>query len=207
MTKMPRNPRSRRRNSPGRFFLSAVLIAVAIFLVVKFVQGWRPWPAAHRQAAAPLPATAAMPDTAGSLKGFQLLLRRDGCNGECPYYALMYRAGTLQYVGVRGVSKRGKVSERIPVDEQRSLLALVDHSNFFALHDSYDLASPGCASSRADAPSFTVGVTLNGETKIIKVNEACTNVPLALRRLADGIDRTTHSARWTGVATPAAATR
>ncbi len=195
-----------RRRSSGRFFLTALMVAVIIFLGVKLIEGWRPWQVPPHSPA-PSNATAAIAESADNLQGFEVFLRRGGCNGGCPYYALMYKKGTLEYVGVRGVKKQGKVTRAFPEFEQRKLLALVEQAAFFTLGKSYQLASAGCRSTRTDAPTFTVGVTLNGQTKIVKVNEACRNVPSKLRKLAQGIDRLTNSSHWTGVTSaPAGAT-
>lgn len=194
---MTRSPR--RRRSSSRFFATAVALAVVIFIAVKLIQGFlhRPQPPATKPASAG--ATAAIAEASDSLQGFQVFLKRGGCNGGCPYYALMYKDGSLKYVGVRGVKKQGTVTEPLSRDEQRQLLSAVQKAAFFALGSSYGLTSPGCRAQRTDAPTFTVGVTLNGQTKIVTANEACRNVPAQLRQLARGIDQATHSAQWTGV--------
>lgn len=189
----------RRRTSSGRFFWTALIAAVVIFLMVKLTEGWRPWATSPKPTPTPSSATAAIAEAADSLKGLQVFLKRGGCNGGCPYYALMYKKGTLKYVGVHDVKKQGVVTEPFLRDEQRALLKQVQDAAFFNLGKSYDLKSPACKAKRIDAPTFTVGVTLNGQTKVVKVNEACTNVPSVLRRLARGIDETTHSAQWTGI--------
>lgn len=194
---MKRSPQ--RRKSSSRFFLTALVIAALIFAAVKLTEGWIQ--GRHRQAsrAAPFSATSAIAESSDSLKGFQVFLKRGGCNGGCPYYALMYKDGTLKYVGVRGVKKQGTVTEPFSHREQQQLLAEVQQAAFFALADSYELPNPGCKATRTDAPVFTVGVTLNGQTKVVTANEACTNVPSRLRRLARNVDEVTHSEQWTGV--------
>jgi len=187
----------RRRSSPARFFLTALAIAVVIFFIVSWIQRWQ---GSHQQprTSTASSATAAIAESQDNLQGFQIFLRRDGCNGGCPYYALMYKKGQLQYVGVRGVKKRGKLTVPVSRPEQKQLLKLVENAAFFNLGNSYQLSDAGCGSTRTDAPKFTVGVTLNGQTKIVKANEACANIPHALRKLAAGIDRVTHSVQWTG---------
>lgn len=203
---MRRNPQ--RRRSSNRFFITALALAVVIFVVVKLVQGWLQRPQRETPRAAASSATAALAAASDSLQGFQVFLKRGGCNGGCPYYALMYKGGNLKYVGVRGVRKQGTVTEPLSRDEQRQLLSVVQKAAFFALGNSYGLTSPGCEAARTDAPTFTVGVTLNGQTKIVNANEACRNVPSQLRQLAQGIDQATHSAQWTGVVqAPIAASR
>ncbi|MGH8270979.1 MAG: hypothetical protein ACRESG_01475, partial [Gammaproteobacteria bacterium] len=116
------------------------------------------------------------------------------------YYALSAKQNSLEYVGVRGVKKRGDVKVPLTAERKRELLKLVRKASFFALADSYDLTDANCKRQRANAPGFTVGVKLNGETKIVRVNEACSNVPPRLIALARGIDRVSDSAQWTGVA-------
>jgi len=196
MRESPRYRRRRRRSS-ARFFVTALVIAVLIFVAVKWIESWqhRHEQAQHKPASS---ATAAIAESQDSLQGFQVFLRRNGCNGGCPYYAVMYKEGKLQYVGVHGVKKRGKVTIPVPMRQRKQLLKLVQNAAFFNMGNSYQLADPACGSTRTDAPKFTVGVTLNGQTKVVKANEACTNVPGPLRKLAAGIDRVTHSDQWTG---------
>lgn len=179
-----------------RFFLTALAIAVVIFAVAEIIQH-QPWKGGGGQRV-PVTATAVMPVPADELAGFQVFLRRGGCGGDCPYYALDVGGGKLQYVGVRGVARQGTIS--VPVDEGllRRLLKRVEQASFFSLADSYDLADPDCRATRTDSPDFTVGVTLDGDTKIIKANIGCANVPKRLTELAAAIDRLTNSARWTG---------
>jgi Domain of unknown function (DUF6438) len=190
----------RRRQGPARFFLTALAIAILIFAVVEIIQH-QPWKSGGTRRA-PASATQLLPIPADELAGFQLFLRRGGCNGDCPYYALEIENGKLQYVGVHGVAKQGKLTVTVGEEESRTLLGLVEQASFFSLADSYDLADPGCKATRTDAADFTVGVTLNGQTKVIKANEGCTDVPKKLIELADGIDRVTGSAQWTGIGNP-----
>lgn len=187
-----------RRRSSSRFFVTALVLAVFIFAVVKVTESWLHRSRGPTSRAPSASATAAIAETTDSLHGFQVFLKRGGCNGGCPYYALMYKDGRLKYVGVRGVKKQGTVTEPLSRYEQRELLSAVEKAAFFALGDSYDLRSPGCDAVRTDAPTYTVGVTLNAQTKIVATNEACRNVPPQLRQLARNIDAVTHSAQWTG---------
>lgn len=194
-----RSPRfRRRRQSPTRFFLTALAIAVVIFAVAEVVQH-PPWKGGGGRGRAPASATAALPVTADELGGFQVFLRRGGCGGGCPYYALDVGGGKLQYVGVRDVARQGTVTVPAGEDLSRRLLKEVEQASFFSLADSYDLTDSGCEAARTDAPNFTLGVTLNGETKVVKANMGCTNVPKSLTELAAAIDRLTDSAQWTDV--------
>lgn len=194
---MPR--RTRRRPSNARFLISALLIAVVIFVVIKVVQNSthsRP-PAQHQEATSS--ATAAISAASDSLKGFEVVLWRQGCSAGCPDYALHYADGKLQYTGIRDVSKKGNLSIDFDSYHQHQLLKLVERAAFFGLGGNYTLQSRKCHPSRSDAAVYVVGVKLNGETKKIKVNEGCTNVPSQLTRLARGIDKLTRSSRWTGI--------
>lgn len=177
------------------------MIAVLIFVVAEIVQ-LHPW-SRHGGGLAPASSSAALPVTADDLAGFQVFLRRQGCNGGCPYYALKAGGRTLQYIGVRDVVKRGKFAAPLAKEQLRRLLELVEKASFFSLNESYDLGSGKCRAARADAPTFTVGVTLNGQTKVVTANEGCADVPKQLTELAAGIDRITESSRWTGVAAAA----
>lgn len=190
-----RRPR-RRRQSPTRFFLTALAIAIVIFAIAEIIQH-QPWKGTARQRT-PVTATAVMPVPTNELAGFEVFLRRGGCGGDCPYYALDIGEGKLQYVGVRDVARQGTVT--VPADEElsRQLLKQIEQASFFSLADSYDLTDPGCHASRTDAPNFTVGVTLNGDTKVVKASMGCTDVPERLTELAAAIDRLTNSVQWTG---------
>lgn len=198
---------SRRSLSGWRLFVSAlglaVLIVVLVVLGTKFLAG----PGADRTAAdktiASSSVTELMPTSAESLANFQLFMSRCKQAPDCPYYALNVKGNTLEYVGVRNVAKRGEKRQALSSDRKRKLLKLVKKSGFFALADHYDLSSPGCKAARMDAPTLTIGVTLNGETKVVKVNQACANVPKQLTDLAHGIDRISRSGRWTGAGTSA----
>lgn len=196
--KRPDKP-GRRRNGTGRFFVVAVLIAVAIFAAIKIVQmELRPRAPANRQPT-PSNATAAIAAASDSLKGFEVVLWRQGCAAGCPDYALHYSSGKLQYTGVRNVRKQGNLTTDFDRYHQDQLLQLVEQASFFGLADDYTLDSKKCHPSRADAPVYVVGVTLNGDTRKVKVNEGCTNVPPKLSRLARGFDKLAQSERWTGI--------
>ncbi len=206
---MNQSNRPHRRKSPstGRFFVTAVLIAVAIFVVINIVEmEIRPHAPANRQAATPS-ATAAIAAASDSLKGFQVVLWRKGCAEGCPDYALHYAAGKLHYTGIRGVAKRGNLSVDFDSYHQHRLLKLVEQAAFFSLGNDYSLENKACHPNRTDAPVYIVGVTLNRQTKKIMVNEGCTNVPPRLSKLARNIDTLARSKRWTGIINaPAGAT-
>lgn len=190
---------SRRRSSTGRFLVLAVLIAVVIFVVVEFVPILLRSHSAPHQQATSSSATAAMAAASDSLQGFEVVLWRQGCAAGCPDYALHYSAGKLQYTGIRDVVKKGNLSVDFDTYHQQQLLKLVEQAAFFGLGNDYTLQSKKCHPNRSDAAIYVVGVTLNGETKKVKVNEGCTNVPPQLGQLAGGIDKLTQSTRWTGI--------
>lgn len=202
------NPhRPRRRGSTGRFFVTAVLIAVAIFVVVKLVQTEFQHRGGATKQAAPSNTTAAIAAASDSLQGFEVVLWRQGCAAGCPDYALHYADGKLQYTGIRNVSTKGNLSVDFDRYHQHQLLKLVEQAAFFGLGDDYTLKSKNCHPGQADAPVYVVGVTLNGETRKIRVNEGCTNIPAKLSELARGIDKLAKSEQWTGVINaPASAT-
>jgi hypothetical protein len=194
---IPRRPR--RRRSTRRFFVLAVLIAVTIFAVIEVIQfRLRSHPVPKRQTMA-FSATAAIAAASDSLQGFEVVLWRQGCVAGCPDYALHYAAGKLQYTGIRNVAKTGNMSVNFDTYQQHQLLGLIEQASFFGLGDDYTLKSEKCHPSRLGAAVYVVGVTLNGATKKVKVNERCSNVPLQMSQLARGIDKLTNSKRWTGV--------
>lgn len=182
--------------------MSALGIAVVVVIVVIVVEQFFNGPGVRVKTADKSAATSSvtqlMPTTAESLAGFALFMSRCKHTPDCPYYALSIKGETLKYVGVRNVAERGAIQQPLTSQRKRQFLKLVQKARFFTLHGTYDLSSPACKPRDVDAPTFTVGVTLNGETKVIQVNEACTNVPSRLTDLARGIDRISHSARWTG---------
>lgn len=198
--KPDRTPRrTPRRHSNARFFITALLIAIAIFVIIKLVQNGmrsRP-PAQHQQVTSS--ATAAISAASDSLKGFEVVLWRKGCTAGCPDYALHYADGKLQYTGIRDVRKKGNLSVDFDSYHQHQLLKLVERATFFGVGDNYTLKSRKCHPTRTDAAVYVVGVKLNGETKKVKVNEGCTNIPPQLTRLARGIDKLARSSRWTGI--------
>lgn len=177
--------------------------AVAIVALIYVVKGvfFNAGSASSEQAAgrAHSSVTALMPTTTESLAGFELFLSRCKNTPQCPYYALSLKGDSLMYVGVRDVMRQGKLTETVAQERKRKLLTLVREAGFFALDNSYGLEDPGCNAKSMDAATFKVGVTLNGQTKIVNVNMGCTNVPPQLVSLAQGIDRVVQSAHWTGV--------
>lgn len=202
-----RPPRKRLPRSGSRFFLLAVLLAVAIFVVIELIQyGLRPRPKTT-PSRTPASTTAVIASASDSLKGFEVVLWRQGCAAGCPDYALHYAKGKLQYTGISGVTQRGNLSVDFDGYHQQKLLELVEKSAFFSLKDDYSLKSKDCHPEKVGASKYVLGVTLNGQTKKITVNVGCTNVPAKLTRLADGIDKLARSNRWTGIGkSPAAAT-
>ncbi len=177
----------------------ALVIAVVIFVAVELIQfGLRSHPKTT-PSKSPESATAAIASASDSLKGFEVVLWRQGCTAGCPDYALHYAKGKLHYTGISGVRQTGNLSVGFDGYHQQQLLDLVEKSAFFSLKDDYSLKSKNCHPSRLGAPKYVVGVTLNGQTKKINVNEGCTNVPPKLTRLAEGIDKLARSNRWTGI--------
>jgi hypothetical protein len=176
----------------------AVVVVIAVIVAEHFFPGPRVRGTTSNHRAAASSVTELMPTTAESLSGFALFMSRCKRTPDCPYYALSVKDKTLKYVGVRNVARQGTVQQPLTSQRKRQFLKLVQKARFFALNDSYDLSSPECKARDMDAPTFTIGVTLNGETKVIQVNKACANVPSRLTDLARGIDRVSHSARWTG---------
>lgn len=204
--------RSPRRPSwthgPG-FLVVAAVIAVAIFAITKFVQ-YELHPRrspTQQKTQAPETATAAIASAGDSLKGFEVVLWRQGCASGCPDYALHYAKGKLHYTGISGVERRGNLSVDFDKPRQEMLLRLVEKSSFFTLGNDYSLKNQKCRPSKVGAAKYIVGVTLNGQTKKVSVNEGCTNIPGKLSGLANGIDKLAQSSRWTGIgAVPAATT-
>ncbi|MGH8160542.1 MAG: DUF6438 domain-containing protein [Gammaproteobacteria bacterium] len=193
--------RGRRGRKGANFFFTALLVAIVIFVIVMVVKKYVT-PAGAPETAhnrAPATVTSAMPNPARSLAGFSLVLIRCRHSEGCPYYDLHIQADKLAYSGVRGVAKQGNLQVPLSKARKRKLLDLVQKARFFSLGDSYELSNPHCRATRTDAPTLTVGVTLNGVTKIVRANQACVNVPARLIALADGIDRVTRSVQWTGV--------
>lgn len=189
----------RRRVGSLHFFLIALASAVAIFALIQIGEHWFTGTGSRVKQQAPSSVTAALAAVSDNLAGFKLFLRRGGCNDHCPYYALMIQKNQVQYVGVNNVRRQGTVKTRLPDTARQALLVLVQQASFFSLGNRYALKNPACRPQGIDKPSFTVGVTLNGETKVVSVNTACTDVPPVLIKLAKGIDRVVHSSRWTGI--------
>ena len=198
MNSNPRPPHKRLPRSGGRFFLLALVIAVAIFVAIKVIQfGLHPHPKTTPPKG-PVSATAEVASASDSLKGFEVVLWRQGCAAGCPDYALHYAKGKLHYTGISDVTQKGNLSVDFDGYHQQRLLDLVEKAAFFSLKDDYSLKSKDCHPSRIGASKYVLGVTLNGQTKKISVNEGCTNVPPKLTQLAEGIDKLTRSKRWIG---------
>ncbi len=185
--------------SGSRFFLLALVIAVVIFVAIELIQfGLRSHPKTT-PSKTPESATAAIASSSDSLKGFEVVFWRQGCATGCPDYALHYAKGKLQYTGIRNVKQKGNLTVGFDGYHQQKLLDMVEKAAFFSLKDDYTLKSKNCHPGKIGESKYVLGVTLNGQTKKISVNEGCTNVPSKLTQLADGIDKLTRSNRWTGV--------
>lgn len=185
--------------SGGRFFLLALVIAVVIFAAIKLVPLTFHSHPKTTTSKSPVSTTAAIASASDSLKGFEVVLWRQGCPSGCPDYALHYAKGKLHYTGISGVKQKGNLSVEFDGYHQQQLLDLVEKAAFFSLKDDYTLKSKNCHPGKIGAPKYVLGVTLNGQTKKVSVNESCTNVPSSLTQLVDGIDKLTRSDRWTGI--------
>lgn len=211
MRPMAQDPEHRRRGlrlSGGRFFITAVLVAVVIFAVVEAIQyEFRSHPAAQ-SSKTPVNATAAIASASDSLQGFEVVLWHKGCSAGCPDYALHYKDGLLHYTGIREVAKKGNVSTSFDRYHQMKLLELVQKARFFDLGDDYTLKSSKCHPGKVGAAKYVLGVTLNGQTRKITVNEGCTNIPPKLTHLMQGFDKLADADRWVLASrqAPAAAT-
>lgn len=133
---------------------------------------------------------------AGGAEGapaFELSLTRDPCFGTCPAYTVRVDgAGRVSWQGVRFVQKEGAASARVDAATVARLRAAVRAANVFALKDEY-LAMPV-----SDLPYSKIEVRDGARRKTIRAYAGDPNLPAALVKLAERIDRELGTRRWIG---------
>lgn len=192
--------RAATRKSRSGLFWKALGGAIAILIIVEVItflhrRPRKPNPVQHASVAA----TQSLPTSVDRLAGFQLFFHREGCKATCPQYAILAKGdGSLQYVGVRNVTKRGTVHGTITKRQLNALLKQVESVSFFQIKPRYSLASHACKAKELHAPVFVIAVQLNGVQHKVRVNTGCSNVPPKLKQMASHIDQIVMTSRWTG---------
>lgn len=84
------------------------------------------------------------------------------CFGQCPVFKLtVYTSGLVDYEGIAFVEKEGKFSKQLSEATVDSITTLFLDANFFDFEDEY-------TSPIMDFPTYYIGFTYDGKSKIVK---------------------------------------
>jgi len=144
-------------------------------------------------AAAPAaPARLADPSRPAPPDGFEVRLRRSGCYGRCPVYAVVLHGdGTVDYSG--GVSQHGQA-------DPAAFAALRRHLADPALPwGDYTRAAPAaCGAWSTDMPGVTIEAYFGGRWHTVRHDLGCAAAPAALKALEQEIDDAAGTQNWSG---------
>jgi hypothetical protein len=121
-------------------------------------------------------------------------LDRSACFGACPVYTVtIYEDGTVVYEGERFVEVTGR--QTIQLEEARlvEIIQAFEDTGFLAWDDEYTDYRV------TDGATYTLSLTLNGETKQIVHYSGDDMAPLMLSYLENWIDWVVYTQQWTGV--------
>jgi hypothetical protein len=129
-------------------------------------------------------------------------LKRGGCYGECPVYAVEVLAdGTVNYTGERHVQTTGVRHAKLKAARLSLLSLAIEHADFWELRDKYDEAADGCVGMTTDQPSLTITVKRADKTKSIRYYKGCTGPGVPSKKLAwlgQTMDEMADTKRFTG---------
>jgi len=128
-----------------------------------------------------------------------ITLQRGACEKRCAVYKVgIFADGTLVYIGQYFVRRSGVVIEKVDAAAIRKLLSDFRAADYFKLKDQYGYDGvEGCTSLESDAPIAITSVSAGGLSKVIIHHHRCKGeIPEALTRLEDEIDRVAKSVRW-----------
>lgn len=145
-------------------------------------------------------------DRPNDMNSVLIVMHRSACFGRCPVYSVtMHGNGDVEYDGVEGVSRQGKVLTKIQPADVKSVLQDFDRMKFMGIDQR---KFPGAF----DAPIVSLSLTEDGMSKTISTT-AIGDVPdqygpqLSKRgmnltewrflRLARRIDEIADTAQWT----------
>jgi hypothetical protein len=124
-------------------------------------------------------------------KDSSVTLVRAGCFWQCPEYAITVRGdGWVGYQPIQFVDIAEGRAWKIPADEVAAMLKLARDPGLWAADDRY-------LDPMFDAETIMLRVDAGGRRKQVVIYPANTaSAPIALRRLAEEIDRRTGVHRW-----------
>lgn len=124
---------------------------------------------------------------------FEVTLSREACYGFCPVYTVRANGdGQVRWQGGQHVQQVGAAQARVAPARVAALKATAQAIHFFALKNEYlDMAV-------SDLPYASVTVRLGNAVKTVRYYRGDRNVPAALLRFADQIDRELNTAAWIG---------
>ena len=128
---------------------------------------------------------------------FDVRLRRSGCYGKCPSYAVTIRGdGAVEFKGERFVAATGTQYEQIPAPKMAALRNALRDPSFAALADDYTPAGPACGLWSTDAATVTMELMLDGRHRTITHYLGCEGAPVLLRGIKKLIDDSADVERW-----------
>ena len=132
-----------------------------------------------------------------AVDAFDVRLRRSGCYGKCPSYAVTIRDdGAVEFKGERFVAAAGTQHGLVPAPKMAALRNALRDPSFSALADDYTPAGPACGLWSTDAATVTMEFMLDGRHRTITHYLGCEGAPVLLRGIEKLIDDSAGVEHW-----------
>ncbi len=119
-----------------------------------------------------------------------ITLRRSGCYGTCPSYAVAVATDSLSFSCGGYVVASGEHGDTIDAKEVRALARKFAAADFYSMDASY-------RANVTDCPTFVLAITIDGKTKQVEdYVGAWEGMPSIISELEDDVDAMAHDQRW-----------
>jgi hypothetical protein len=126
-------------------------------------------------------------------------LKRGGCRGSCPEYAVYLSSdGRVVFVGFRNVKVPGISVGGVSAARARDVIARFQRAGYTELLDQYTMGGSACGRYAADAPIVETSLVSGSRFKAIQRDGGCTDAPPILNELEKLIDEVAQTAKWVG---------
>lgn len=119
-----------------------------------------------------------------------IILRRSGCYGSCPSYAVTVSTEGVVFDGDGFVVASGKHKDTVAPAKVRELAGRFVAGDFYSMDDVYQ-------ANVTDSPTYQISVDIDGHTKAVEdyVGE-WVGMPAVISELEDAVDELAQTERW-----------
>jgi hypothetical protein len=119
-----------------------------------------------------------------------ITLRRTVCYGRCPAYSVTVSTQGIVFNGDAFVAATGKHTAPIDSSEVRKLAQRFVDGDFYSM-------APEYRASVTDNPTYTLSITINGQTKrVVDYVGSSVGMPAIITDLENDVDELAHTDQW-----------